>query len=130
MKQELLAYLKADAAITALVGDRVYWTEKRQGDPYPCVILTRASDIASHVYEGAIAIRELRLQVDCDALTDIQAQAVQDAIQSRIAGKRFEQGSVKFQGGFVLNALDYSEQNQSAGARIKRVMQEYKLFYN
>lgn len=80
MKQELRALLLASSGLTALVGNRIDWGKNAQGSEYPRVTLHGVSrNIGSHM-QGPDSIEFARVQINCMALTEGQADAVASEI--------------------------------------------------
>ena len=52
VEQAVLKLLQAAPAITALVGDRVYYAERPQGDPLPAVVIERGGHNRLHAIQG------------------------------------------------------------------------------
>lgn len=76
------AELAADAAVTALVGERIYPQVAPQGAAPPYVVMTVVSDVPSNTFDGSPATRlvQSRIQVDCYARMYREARAVADAV--------------------------------------------------
>ena len=45
MEEALVAYLLANAGLTAIVGNRINWTTRPQGAAVPAVVLTKVSGV-------------------------------------------------------------------------------------
>lgn len=74
--------LTQNAALAALVSDRVYFLQAAQGTEHPFVVLTVVSDTPENSLTGSPDTRLItsRVQVDAYARTYIQAQQVADAV--------------------------------------------------
>ncbi|WP_417723957.1 tail completion protein gp17 [Salipiger sp.] len=68
MEEELRAMLRAETAVAALVGARVYWGERPQGDPLPAVVLTVVDDREGSTLSGGDGLFLGMVQADCYAL--------------------------------------------------------------
>ena len=92
----LIAALKTDAAVAALVGGRVFIAGARQGADYPYLTVQRISTEGAAYLDGAADLEWPRFQVDAwsgqalEALELMQAvRAAIDAIEITAAGLTF-----------------------------------------
>lgn len=74
MEQDLTARLLAAAPLTALVGNRITWGQRVQGEPLPALTLLNVSPGRTYLHGGADATANPRIQFDCYASTSAQAQ--------------------------------------------------------
>jgi hypothetical protein len=83
----LRAQLVADAAVTNLVGQRIYPQVAPQGAAAPFVVLTVVSDVPASTFTGAPAdlLRSARVQVDSYATKYLDAHQVADAVDLVVA---------------------------------------------
>lgn len=82
------AKLTADAALTALVGSRIYPQFLPQDPTLPAIVLSVISDVPvqpSFTGSHATTLREARLQVDAYATKYLDAHQVADAVDAAIA---------------------------------------------
>lgn len=82
MREAFRARLVADPAVAAIVGDRVYWSERPQGSPFPAIVLQVISDGRPQHMKGRQAMRPTRIQVDCMA-TDSEVESG-EAIRAKL----------------------------------------------
>lgn len=60
--------LKAAGAVTALVGNRIYWLRREQNSGLPALVLTQVSGVSEgDTLEGEGPVWSSRVQVDCFA---------------------------------------------------------------
>lgn len=78
----LRARLLADAPLTALVGTRIHWVERKQRDPLPGVTLLTVSDGKEQHLKGFQGYQASRVQIDAWAENHKQAFEVTGAVIS------------------------------------------------
>ena len=67
--ETIRAKLLADAAVTSLVGNRIYSNVMLEGSALPAIVCTVVSDVPENSFTGVAATRlkNVRVQVDCYA---------------------------------------------------------------
>ena len=65
--QAIIARLEADAAVTAFVGDRIYWIVRPQGSALPALVLQVISETRTQHLKGFDDMFEARVQVAAQA---------------------------------------------------------------
>jgi hypothetical protein len=65
MEAALTDHLLASAALVALVGPRITWDERPQGDALPAVVLQWIDGAPEYSDEGFAGLTAARLQIDC-----------------------------------------------------------------
>jgi len=107
------ADLRDRLAASGLPG-KVFRDEATQGTPLPRTILLVVSDPRPSTYEGRQQVRETRVQIDIQAASRGQADAMaEQAIAAVEAGGTF--GTTKFQRAFVDSARTYSDRQAATG---------------
>jgi len=86
MDHDLLDWLLDGTAITALVGTRVNWDERPQGEGLPSVTLTRIPGARpSYTLAGQRTdLTKYLIQADCWGATGLSAEQLRDAVQARL----------------------------------------------
>jgi hypothetical protein len=84
LRQGLYAHLKADEALVALVGRRIYPDEIPQGVPLPALVYSILSDLVQRNLDGPDGTREARAQVECWARTRSETVAVSRVVDARL----------------------------------------------
>jgi hypothetical protein len=79
MESALRARLLAASAITAIVGQRVYWDERPQGGVLPDITLTLVTDIRAQHLKG-FDMSEAVVQVDVRATSFAGKKALKEAV--------------------------------------------------
>jgi hypothetical protein len=100
MEEALLALLTAHEPLADLVGDRIAWDVKPQGDADPSVTLHLISDPPDYHMQGPSGYVQSRVQIDVRAPHRTQAKAAADAIEALLSGYSGTVGGVRFQGVF------------------------------
>ncbi len=88
MEEELRALLRADPATVAASGGRVNWIEHPQGQPWPGLVLTVASEAERTDYRGRGGLVQFRVQADAYAPSYAGAKALARAARACLAGHR------------------------------------------
>lgn len=83
---ELVAYLLADAALAALIGNRLWATRAAQHSETPYVVWQTIYGTEEYAHDGATGLEERRVQFNIFADTVSETESVRDAIKDRIAG--------------------------------------------
>ena len=78
-------HLRDDPAVSALVGDRVYYQMRPDGAAYPCIVINTISDVPQRDLNGR-SWTETRLQITAMATTEPSAEAVAKTIQDSLDG--------------------------------------------
>lgn len=89
MNEDLRALLLADAGIAAVVGPRVDWTARPEGDPLPAIVLHQVTGAPlSQTLDGPSAAQVARVQVDCWAVDFGTAKRLSRAVLAALSGHR------------------------------------------
>ena len=108
MEAALLAKLLASSGVTALVGARINWARRPQGEPLPAIVLHRI-DGAPDVHHGGLSgLIESRVQVDCWAGSYKAAKQTARAVEAAVTAQRFNQASVRFDVVLLVDERDSS----------------------
>lgn len=129
MHSDLLAYLTANSGIAALVSNRVHWAVAPQGSTMPFIVLNQISGAPDYIYQGESGLSEYRIQIDAYATSYLSAKTLTTIIKTALSGLRFTQGTTLFDGCFVINERDLTEDTQSAGVRTFRVSVDFQIFF-
>jgi hypothetical protein len=109
MEEALLAALAANAAVAALVGDRIGWGLRPQGEGLPAICLHLVSAPRTYTLAGRVPTVHRLVQVDCwgGAFDDakLTARAVQAALDTLTAAP--------FQGAFLEGERDDSAEREA-----------------
>lgn len=106
MEAALITKLLASAGITALVGQRINWSRRPQGETLPAVVLHRIDGGRDYHTQGASGLVESRVQVDCWGSSYGSAKAVARQVEAAVSGARFTQGAIRFDAILILDERD------------------------
>jgi hypothetical protein len=113
MQTALRRRLLDDPALAALVGARVDWIEAPQAGAWPRMTLLTVSETHDQDYAGFVGLREAMVQVDCWALDQAGARAVQAAALAALIPAALSEG-VQFARAFVGRIRDLPEASETA----------------
>ncbi|MES2494635.1 MAG: DUF3168 domain-containing protein [Pseudomonadota bacterium] len=99
---------KADVALAAKVGDRVWRDERLQGRSTPAVTLVKISDPLDYTHDGAQQLRDTLVQWDVWASNRGDCDDVGDLLIAAVTAAGV-QGDVAFQQSFVEADVDSTE---------------------
>lgn len=108
MEPALLAKLLASSGVTALVGARINWARRPQGEPLPAIVLHRIDGTPDVHHGGPSGLIESRVQVDCWAGSYKAAKQTARAVEAAVTAQRFNQASVRFDVVLLVDERDSS----------------------
>ncbi len=108
----LRSRLKAAGAVTAIVGQRIDWTERPQRSAYPAVVLQIVSDDRSQHMKGFNGFRPTRVQIDCFALKADTKVTLREAVIAAVVPAA-SVSPATFLRAFVNNVIDRSENTET-----------------
>lgn len=94
---DLRAFIVADAGVTALLGQRVFFVRRHQAEGLPAATLNTISRLDDVHMGGPSGYIATRVQVDVYGSTYTSARACADALIARLHGHAGTQGSTVFQ---------------------------------
>ena len=121
----VVAILKADAAVNALIDERVYPLELRQGTQFPAISYQRIStqrDSNMGVDTGVVIAR---VQVNSYAERYGEAKELNDAVRAALQRYRGTIAGVEILDSFIDNEFDY----RSEAADMYGVLTDYQIHY-
>ena len=128
MEESFVALLLADAGTTALVGNRMNWNARPQGNALPAIVLTNVSRQTDYHSQGPSGYVQSRVQVDCYGATYGSSIALSRAVQARLSGLRMVQGGTHFLGVFV-DSERQSYEEGSGGVWMHRVSIDFMVHH-
>ena len=102
-------YLKQDAALTALVGNRVFYIRTPDGTPYPVVVIRDIVRNREYTHDGITSMAEW-FQIDVYAENPDSCTAAADRIISRLGGFTGHIGDYRIGYAFIVNTIDEHSQ--------------------
>lgn len=134
MEEALVAYLLANAGLTALVGDRINWSTRPQGSIVPALALTKVGGVRGYTMRGPDGLIEARVQVDCWGRTFGEAKRASRAVIAAMHGIKGVHGGVRFQSAFVdgeRDGFDSGSNVQTGSAeRLFRTSLDFIIWHN
>ena len=112
METALRAKLLAAAPVTNIVGTKVDWTKRPQGNTLPAVVLIMVTDPRPQTMDGFVGFRETRVQIDCYGASRAQVVTLREAVIAAIAVPGTT-GGVIFGRAFINNVLDRGEDRET-----------------
>lgn len=86
LRAGLVAHLKADTALAALVSDRIYHEGMPQDVQYPAVAYAKTSAERFPTLSGYTSLQKARVSIDVWASTSTDAIAVAEAVKAALDG--------------------------------------------
>lgn len=108
----LRARLVAAAAVTALVGTRIYWVERPQASALPSITLQTIAEERPQHMAGLENMKVSRVQIDCWASSYAQAQALAEAVIAAVVPENTSNGIV-FHRTFIDSIRDLGERTET-----------------
>lgn len=105
MEEDLRTFLLGGAAVSAIVGERLAWGARPQGELLPCGTLHRITGGRDYHMRGRSGLVDSLVQIDCWAGTWLAAKELARAVVARLDG--LTEGS--FQKAFVESERDSFE---------------------
>lgn len=93
IRKALRSFLLEDAAIVALVVDRVYPIKIKQGNNGACIVYTQISGVGDYTLAGPTGLANPRIQIDSWAPTADAATNLANLVKDRMDGYRGVMGS-------------------------------------
>lgn len=112
MEAALLAKLLATTGVTGLVGTRINWSRRPQGEALPCVVLHLIDGQPDVHHGGPSGLRVSRVQADCWGLSLKASKQVARAIEAGLTAQKFTQGATRFDVILIVDERDSSFDEQ------------------
>lgn len=130
MHEDLVARLKADAGIAALLtgANRISWFDRVREAGLPSITLTMVSPGRDWQHDGPDGLDGPRVQFDCWAETRPAAAALARAVRAAME-QSAEVGDTLFHVGFLEGEQWIAEGEQDGGTTLFRVVLDF-MFYH
>lgn len=138
VEEAIRARLLSLAAVTALVGTRIYLQQLPQSPTYPCVRVSLVSELSDYHLRAESAFRDARVQVDAFARgTSTDPYALATTVAEAIHGNGSGSGLSGYVGSigspaFYLDAvmrIDRRTQYDPDELRVLTVSQDYRIHF-
>lgn len=133
MEEALTALLLGHAPLAAELGTRIHWRmQPRKGTAFPYLNLSVISDPRSYHMGGETALRQTRVQADVWAETYSEAKAIVRLLTSPafLSGYRGTGEGVRFQGIFVGDPKDFTDQTTGEERQLFRISVDFLISWN
>jgi len=107
IEQALHDALLADATVTGLVGERVYYGKAKQDTVSPYIVITKQSAPRMHSHDGASGLVNARFTFEIYAVSYLSVKTIAAAIQSVLQGYSGTMGGA---GGVYVNGCFYEDE--------------------
>lgn len=125
MEAALTALLLGHAPLTALVADRVHWQRlPREVAGLPYVALQTVTEGRGYTYQGPIALRSDRVQIDTWAETAADRLAVAEVLEALLSGYRGTLEGVALRGIFMAGGRDMDDETAEGARQLFRRQQD------
>ena|SRR5690625_790507 len=98
MEEAVIQRLLADAAVSAIAGDRIFPGRIPQGESRPVVVLQTINAMPYYADEGEVRYDESRVQLDCWAASYGQAKQLSRAVIASLSPVDLAPGAPVFTG--------------------------------
>jgi len=115
IEQAVDSILNGSAAVTALVGSRIYAGKAAQNATDPCIVYSRISSERDHAMSADTGLASARMQISCFGRHYSEAMDVAEAVRGALQDYSGAAGSVTIQRSFVANErfLGYDESSRT-----------------
>ena len=128
MEEALLARLRANGPLAALVGNRIDWGERPAGDPLPGLVLRAVSAGRSYAQEGADGLSAPRIRATCWGRSYKEAKLISRALEAAITPPLVV-GGIAFQQSFLALAVDQDPEDVPGGQRAFSVISDFIVWW-
>jgi len=129
MKADLLAKLRGNAGLAAIVGARVHWLQRPRGGELPALTLTIVGPGRGYTHAGADALSNPRVRCECWGRSYLEAGLVADALTPAIEAKETV-GATAFAGAFLQFESDGPAPDTTAdGIEVFRTIRDFAVWW-
>ena len=130
MEEDFLSLVRADASVTALLGNRINWIKRPQEDTiFPACVLQRVGGSVGYHSKAPDGLVDSRVQCDVWAHTYGAAKIAMRAIQAVISGHSGTVGGTVFQSVTIDSERDLSDEDQSINNQLFRVSADFRIWH-
>lgn len=86
IETDLVTHLKADSAVSALVGTRIYPLMAPQNVANPYITYQVINDNSNQCLGGSVYQNDTRFQIDCWSTKYSEVKAIKEAVESALIG--------------------------------------------
>lgn len=127
MEDDLIARLLADAALAALVGNRINYLFRVQGEPLPAISITLVAPGRAYTMSGPQGTHGTLMQFDVWAERAATALAIHNALRAVLEAPAVV-GTTIFQMGFQISRRDDVE-DVAGNGEISRISADFYIWW-
>jgi hypothetical protein len=128
LEADLVARLAGDAAIAALLGDRIGWGESGKEDELPRLLILQISAGRDYSHQGATAQAEPRLSFDMRGSSTGEVRRIRAALIARLETQEGT-GATSFGPAFLVSSVDMPVETLSGGVRVYRAVDDFTVWH-
>lgn len=122
----LVSFLLDQGALTGAIGNRLHASRLPDKPVLPAVVYRVVTNQGGIDYEGAVELRNPRVQLDVWGRTPAEIEPIADALTSALLGYRGPMGAVEYTAGWVLeDATDMFEEESG----LYRISMDFRGWY-
>lgn len=129
MEEALTARLLAAAPLTAIVGTRINWGMRVQGEPLPALTLMNVSPGRGYTYKGAAGLSGPRVQFDGYAPDFLTAKAIGRALITTLEAP-LTIGGIAFSPAFLDAERGPETEDLGGGQRVERISMDWFIWFS
>jgi len=128
IREAVYERLTSDAAITALVGNRVRPGILGQDDDYPAIRYETVSWVPPQDLRGSTSLVAVRVQIDVLALTIAEAATIADLVRNRFDGWSGTAAGLTIHRAKLVTVSDLTESGDTGSAQVVfRISTDYQF---
>jgi len=105
----VVSTLENDAAVSAVVSDRIYFEQMPQNTIYPCITYQRVSTTRREFLDGVDTLTDVRIQVDAWGTSPVTVKDLADKVRAALEVVNSDLGDVPVKFGRLEGENDLSE---------------------
>ena len=129
MEEALTTRLLASAALTAIVGTRINWGRRVQGEGLPALTMLNVSPGRTYHYKGAAGLAGPRVQFDGYALDFLTAKAIGRALIATLEQPAVI-GGIAFSPAFLDSERGPDTEDLGGGAQVQRISMDFFIWFS
>ena len=129
MEEALTTRLLASAALTAIVGTRINWGRRVQGEGLPALTMLNVSPGRTYHYKGAAGLAGPRVQFDGYALDFLTAKAIGRALIATLEQPAVI-GGIAFSPAFLDAERGPDTEDLGGGAQVQRISMDFFIWFS
>ncbi|MCA9232502.1 MAG: DUF3168 domain-containing protein [Planctomycetales bacterium] len=102
IEKDLKTYLQASAAISDVVGTRIYSSRVAQGIKGALIVLRNITSQREYTLTGEVGVKLSTVQIDAYDQTSVKAQALAEKIRNRLSGYAGAAGDITIQAATII----------------------------